>query len=367
MIFERPAATTYFLAQAGWENAERVPLAGDASTRRYERLTRGRERAILMNAPPKAESPICPPLADPAERRALGYNARARLAGADVTAFVAIAQALSARGFSAPRILAFDAEDGFVLMEDLGEGLFARVLGEGETAQDEETLYAGAVDVLGALYRSSFAPELGVADRTWPLLSYDTEALLAEVDLFLEWFVARRSGRTLDAGYWSAWTEAWSAVLQPLADQPRGLALRDYHAENLLWLPDRSGPGRVGLLDFQDAVMGHPAYDLVSLLEDARRDVSPRLFEPMKARFAHAAGLTDTARLDEAFAVLAAQRNAKILGVFARLAIRDGKPDYLALLPRVARHFVKDLSHPALRDIADLVGPVAPTLFEAAA
>ncbi len=349
-----------FLTSAGWGDAHQHPLPGDASTRRYIRLEKGGDRAMLMDAPAASEAPVCPPEASPSERAALGYNAVARLAGSNLVAFAGLADALCERGFSAPRVLASDIAAGFLLLEDLGDDLFARLL-PGDL--HEGTLYAKAVDVLAAIYRSSLPPQVEREGESWPLLAYDDTALMAEADLFLDWFLTRHAGVELDETARADWHAIWGRAFERLQHCAPGLVLRDFHAENLIYLPDRKGEAEIGLLDFQDALIGHPAYDLVSLIEDARRNVERKLAVPLKARFVEQAGITDAAGFDAAYAVLGAQRNAKILGIFVRLAVRDGKQRYLELLPRVARHFVADLQHPALMPLHMWVKSNAPQVF----
>jgi len=345
---DRASAMDTFLENSGWGQARREPLPGDASTRRYIRLVDADRTAMLMDAPAAAEAPLCPPEASPAERAQLGYNALARLAGSNLAAFAGLANALCERGFSAPRILASDFEHGFLVLEDLGDDLIARLIPQ---QLHEGTIYALAVDVLAAIYRSTFGDHVSAGGEDWPLLAYDDTALMAEADLFLEWYLARHAGVELDDEARAEWVRLWTAAFKRLESCAPGLVLRDFHAENLLHLPDRDGEAALGLLDFQDALIGHPAYDLVSLLEDARRNVDRKLAIPLKARFVEKAGIADSAGFDAAYAVLGAQRNAKILGIFVRLAVRDGKQRYLDLLPRVARHFVADLQHPALMEL----------------
>ena len=357
---DRTAVIDAFLDTAGWGGAHRHPLPGDASTRRYIRLERGNERAMLMDQPAAAEAPEAPAGASVETRRELGYNALARLAGGNLTAFAGLATALCERGFSAPRVLACDYEAGCLLLEDLGDDLFARLLPDRE---HEGTLYARAVDALAAIYRSSFPRTLSASGRSWTLADYDAAALMAEADLFLDWYLARHAGVTIDAAAREEWHRLWSEAFRRLETCPSGLVLRDFHAENLIHLPDRDGEAAVGLLDFQDAVLGHPAYDLVSLLEDARRNVDRKLAAPLKARFVERAGIEDAAGFDAAYALLGAQRNAKILGIFVRLAVRDGKPRYLDYLPRVARHFVSDLQHPVLMPLHMWAKSQAPAIF----
>lgn len=356
----REAERTAFVAEAGWGDAQIAPFPGDASTRRYFRLTRGRDSAVLMDAPAKAESAACPPDATPQDRARLGYNALARLAGPNLSAFTGLASELTARGFSAPRILSADLNRGFLLLEDLGDRLFVHAIAEGE---NEQALYEHAIDTLAALYRSSFPGRLAFAGAEWPLLDYDSSALAAEAGLFLDWYAAHRGGPVSDAAR-AEWDAIWSDLFGALDAHASGPALRDYHAENLIWLPDRTGPARVGLLDFQDALFAHPAYDLVSLIEDARRDVNPALAQPLKRRFMDKAGLAGADSFDAAYAVLGAQRNAKILGIFIRLSERDGKPKYLGFIPRVARHFAQDLAHPALAPLRRWTETHVPAVFE---
>lgn len=345
MISDRVQARTAFIEAAGWGDAELAKLPGDASTRSYARLLRGDESAMLMDAPPGAETAACPPDASFKEREALGYNALARLAGPDLVAFAGLSNALCERGFSAPKVLAADLEQGFLLLEDLGDALVARIV---SSDMHEGTVYSLAVDTLAALYRSSFPETVGIEGKTWPLQAYDAVALHCETDLFIDWFIDAYAKVELSQAARDDWHDIWSKAFARLERCPPGLVLRDFHAENLIHLPERDGHARIGLLDFQDAVIGHPAYDLVSLIEDARRNVDRKLAVPLKARFVEQAGIEDPAAFDAAYAVLGAQRNAKILGIFVRLALRDGKKRYLDMLPHVARLFVGDLQHPAL-------------------
>jgi len=332
-----------FLDASDWKGAEIAPLAGDASSRSYFRVSKAERGAILMSAPPGAETSACPPGATPEERRALGYNAEARLAGPNLHAFTAIAETLRSAGLSAPEIYAADAGNGLALIEDLGDGLFAKVVGD----IPEATLYKNAVDVLLHLHGETPAPPHTDAFR---MLDYDGLALEAEADLLLDWYWPLKKGTAPGDDEASEYRDLFSGLLSRLSP-PRVMVLRDYHAENLLWLPKRDGVKRVGLIDFQDGLVGSPAYDLVSLLEDARRDVDEGLAESMMTRYAEGmkaqAGFEIDQFRDEC-AILALQRNAKILGIFARLAERDGKRRYLDLLPRVEAHFRRDLSRPAV-------------------
>ncbi len=346
MDAERAEAMNAFLAAAGWGEAVRTSLPGDASTRRYVRLRIGDRMAMLMDQPQMAETPVAGTQATPEERRALGYNAVARLAGADCGRFIATANYLRDLGLSAPQIYAEDIAQGFVLIEDLGDGLYSDVLTPGV---DERKLYRAAADVLAKLHASG-APALLPPDKA--LHAYDETALLAETDLLPEWFFPAALGRKASAEEIEEHRTLWRAALAPFVASAPVFVHRDYHAQNLIWLPGRAGAARVGLIDFQDAVAGSKAYDLISLIEDARRDVSVGIAEGTTAHYLTAMRQRGTPLDAESFeaemAVFAAQRNAKIVGIFARLARRDGKTRYLALLPRVWSYLDRDLRHPTL-------------------
>ncbi len=317
---DRDGLIRAFMDRAGWAAARRAPLAGDASNRRYERLTdpdRG-HTAVLMDAP--------------AER------------GEDVRPFVRIARHLRAIGLSAPEILARDDRHGLLLIEDLGDALFARVIPS--QPRLETTLYEAATDVLIALHRADLPP----------LVPYDTARMTGLAALA---FAKYRLGIAGDTCGETRFRAAFAPVLDSIAPAKPVLIQRDYHAENLLWLPDRQGVARVGLLDFQDAMAGHPAYDLVSLLQDARRDVPQPIETAMIDRYLDRSGL-DRAAFETAYAVLGAQRNLRILGVFARLGRDYGKPHYVDLIPRVWALLMRDLAHPALAPVAPLLRDALP-------
>lgn len=346
-----------FLAKSGWGEADIAPLPGDASTRRYARLRHGTRRAMLMDQPQAAESAVAPHDANEATRRALGYNAVARLAGADCRRFAAVANYLSERGLSAPKILAADYGQGLLVIEDLGDDLFTEVA----SGANAEQLYNAAVEILAKLHTES-APKLlpgGV-----PLFVYDEIALIAETDLMLEWFFPLALGRPASHAEYQEHRALWKAALDAIAGGDLVLVHRDYHAQNLIWLPEREGLGRVGLIDFQDAVAGSRAYDLVSLVEDARRDVPAALAESAMRHYLAIAkkfgAPVDEERFRAEMAVMAAQRNTKIVGIFARLATRDGKQRYLDYLPRVWRYLEQDLEHPLLADLRHWYDRVLP-------
>jgi len=339
-----------FLSDTEWRSAVRSPLAGDASTRRYERLVGDHGSIVLMDAPPDAEAPTCPDGATAKERLALGYNAIACLAGPDSGPFVAVSDWLYALGLSAPQIVAADLSKGLLLLEDLGDGLYTEMINNGA---DEELLYRAALDALVHLHSQSVPRHLQVRGRAeMALKAYDALALQAEADLLIDWYWPLVFGQDPDETVREEYQQIWHSLTVKMAQDQSVLVLRDYHAQNLLWLPDRTGIKRVGLIDFQDAVLGSPAYDLVSLLEDARRDVPQDLASQMLDYYVRQRLQTDPSFDEEAFrsayALFGAQRNAKIVGIFARLCVRDGKPNYLDLLPRVWRYLDSDLAHPAL-------------------
>lgn len=318
---DRKADLAAFIARAGWGRAKRKSLAGDASNRRYDRLEQpDGMNAVLMDAPPSK--------------------------GENVRPFIRIARYLTGIGLSAPRIFALDETNGFLLIEDLGDDLFARLLADDQTA--EKRLYKAAIDVLIHLHR---APPPA-------LPAYDTATMAPLAALAFDWYQFGATGQ-VDAGAQADFTAAFSDLLTPLDAMPRVLVQRDYHAENLLWLPDRRGAARVGLLDFQDAMLGHPAYDLVSVLQDARRDVDPALEQRMITYFLDQTP-QDADDFKTAYAVLGAQRNLRILGVFTRLCLRDGKAHYVDLIPRVWGHIQINLAHPALASVTDILHAALP-------
>ncbi len=314
---ERQAALDAFLDRHGWGDAERGPLAGDASFRRYDRLDENGRLAVLMDAPPPAE---------------------------DVRPFVLIARHLIALGLSAPDILAEDTANGFLLLDDLGDRTFTRELAAGG---DERALYKAAVDVLIHLYR---LPTGEVVPAGLP--AYDDDLLWHEASLLVDWYLPAVHGKAAGEAERQAFRDAWAAGFRRLRDLPPTLVLRDYHVDNLMWLPEHDGVRACGLLDFQDAVAGSPAYDLMSLLEDARRDVAADLKADMRRHYLDAFPNLDHAAFDDAFQVLAAQRHAKVIGIFTRLCHRDGKADYLGHIPRLWRLLEDTLAHPLLAPVA---------------
>lgn len=314
-----------FLHRAGWGDAVRSPLAGDASNRRYERLG-GKRRAVLMDAPPDK--------------------------GEDVRPFAALACWLRDQGFSAPEVLAADADAGFLLLEDLGDALYTRIAAA--EPEKETLIYAAAIDLLVELSERAPTVEIACPYAAHTVPPYDEGVLLREAQLLTEWW-APHAGAGISADQAAEYAALVTESCQPVADRREALVLRDFHAENLIWLPERNGSARVGLLDFQDALSGAPAYDLVSLLEDARRDTSPDLQRAMIERYLAARPGLDREAFLQDYATLGAQRNLKIIGIFARLCLRDAKPAYLAHIPRVWGHLQRDLSHPHLRRLRDWI------------
>jgi tRNA threonylcarbamoyl adenosine modification protein YjeE len=339
---DRLAAFRHFLLGEGMAGAPRTHVQGDASTRVYERLAHGGRNYVLMNA---KRRPDGPPV-----RGGLPYSAIAHLAE-DVKPFVAMARALRERGFSAPQVHAADLNDGFLLLEDLGtEGVV-----EGDPPAPIEERYSAAVDLLAELHRQPAAATLTVAPGIeYRLPPYDIDAFLIEAELLLDWYMPHRDG-VVSAAARSEFTALWRDALSHAYDQPATWVLRDYHSPNLLWLPEREGLARVGLLDFQDALMGPTPYDLVSLLQDARVDVPDGLEIALLGRYVKARLDADTEFPTSAFVqlyvTLGAQRATKILGIFARLDKRDGKPQYLRHIPRIWRYLRRALIHPALGDL----------------
>ena len=304
-----PPYANEFLANAGWAGARIEPLAGDASFRRYFRVIGDTATAVLMDAPPPHEDP---------------------------RPFVAVAEWLASVGLSAPDILARDLDKGLLLLGDFGDWRLREFLDQDPSRETE--LYELATDVLVHLHRHPPMPGLPV---------HGLDQWLEELQLFPAWYCAAL-GIAVDA---DAYRKAWIEVLEPVADDGLGpvTVLRDYHAENVMLVRERSGVAHFGLLDFQDALSGHPAYDLASVLEDARRDVPPAVEQVMLDRYVAATGHDHL--FERAYWALAAQRNTRILGVFTRLWKRDNKPHYRRFQPRMWGLLERDLSQPGLEPV----------------
>jgi aminoglycoside/choline kinase family phosphotransferase len=343
----REAQRQSFLAAHGYGAARRAPMSGDASTRAYDRLhlADGSTR-VFMDQPPGLESTVAPPDATPDQRRALGYNALARLAAGRVDAFAAVSGYLRSRGLSAPAVEALDSEHGFAILEDLGDDLFARLIEQG---QDPLPLYEAATDLQVALHAEPPPAILTAPGASWPLSTYDDLALRTYTELFLEWWPKYAGLRTFPAEAAAEW-ETLAAPIRARGEAGAVVfAHRDFHAENLLWLPNRSGLARVGLLDFQDAVRAHPAWDLLHLLQDARRDVAPELETAMLERYLTARPGIDRHAFLADYRALATLNAARILGpIFARQVVAFGKRRYIDFMPRTWRYLERNLEHPDL-------------------
>lgn len=307
-----------FLTANGWGGVTITPLAGDASFRRYFRLVKGDRRAVLMDA------------AAPQE---------------DVRPFAVMARNLRSIDLHAPEVLAEDLENGLLLLEDLGDDTYTRVLAEGG---DEKKLYKLAVDVLIHIHR--FLPQRSVPEGFTP---YGDEKLLEETLLLTDWYMPAMLGAPTPEEVREEFRQAWLSVFPLVHAQPQVLVLKDYHADNLMWLPENDSLKACGLLDFQDAVSGPGVYDLMSLLEDARRDIDPKLAKDMQTHYRLAFPGMDWDAFMAAYAIVAAQRHAKVIGIFTRLCVRDSKPGYLVHIPRVWRLLEQAAAHPALAQVAD--------------
>jgi len=310
-----------FIQKSGWSDATRQTVAGDASNRRYERLTKqDGTTIILMDAP--------------FER------------GEDIRPFIAIAEHLRSIPLSAPKIVTRDMTNGFLLIEDLSDDLFKTVIARDPSL--EVPLYEAATDVLSTLHAAPLPA----------LEAYDTATMTKFAARSYEWYLFGATGKQ-NTPEQAAFETLMSELLKPLEAVSKVLIQRDYHAENLLWLPERNGPERVGLLDFQDAMSGHAAYDLVSILQDARRDVPREIESKMIDRYL-SQNPQDEAEFRKAYAILGLQRNLRIVGAFAKLCIDLGKPRYVDLIPRVWEFVERNLAHSALHSISDHVRTTLP-------
>jgi len=352
-----------FLASAGdgWDRAQRFPLSQDASTRRYIRLIReDGARALVMDAP-RVEDDPCPPEADRDTRQQMGWNAMTRLAASRVEAFALISGHLRSLGLKAPEVYAFDPEHGFALIEDFGEGReFARMIERNEA--DERALYRAAAETLAALHAAPVPSLLEKAGTRWPILDFDAVALAANADLYADWLPAESGHGPLTGEVRHRWEAERDALIGRAMEFPRVFTLRDYHAENLLWLPG----DEVGLLDFQDAVRGWDAWDLAMLTQDARRAVSPEAAEDAIRTFLDKTG-QNRSDFDERLAFIGALNALRLVGVFSRLQHRDKKPRYGQFQPRQLYLLASNLSHPALKDMKAFVAEQTPFVFEARA
>ncbi|MEQ1705531.1 MAG: phosphotransferase [Rickettsiales bacterium] len=305
-----------FLKKTEFAGARLEPLAGDASARRYIRANISGKQAMVMDTPVEGENFL---------------------------AFVQIAEHLYNKNYSAPKILARDIREGFLLLEDFGDESFSKILNI--NIDDEKPLYSAAIDLLAQWHNSPIHNDM-------TLNFYDEDLYLREISLFPDWFLPQIMGDERISKLRSEYMEIWRKILRSFSLAKNIFVHRDFHADNLMWLSERAGVERIGLLDFQDAVIGDPAYDMVSLLEDARRDVPQQMVDLMIEKYIKQTG-QDRDLFLSAYNILGAQRNSKIIGIFARLAIRDGKQNYLKMLPRVWKHLERDIQHPLLKELRD--------------
>jgi len=341
---ERLRALRQFLTGADYLDARRQRMAGDASTRSYARLFRDDKAVILMNSPRRPDGP--------AIYHGKPYSTIAHLAE-DVRPFVAIANGLRERGFSAPAIHHADLEAGFLITEDFGSAGIV----EGDPPSPIAERYQAATDVLAALHCQALPEILPLTPQTsYAIPIFDTDALMVEIGLMPEWYLPDR-GAALNENARAEFSAMWRDLLDKVTAEPKTWALRDFHSPNLIWLDDRTDTAKVGIIDFQDAVLAPAAYDLASLLQDARIDVPEQLELVLLTRYIKARLAVDEAfdpaHFAELYAMMSAQRNTKLLGIFARLNRRDGKPQYLRHQPRIWTYLTRSLAHPALSAFRD--------------
>jgi N-acetylmuramate 1-kinase len=339
---KRLSALRAFLERSGAMQATRKRMAGDASTRSYARLLIGGRSTILMNSPARSDTRLI--------YGGKSYLAAVHLAD-DIVPFVAIGRGLQALGFSAPVIHHTDLADGFLICEDLGS---ERVLA-GTPPAPVEDRYHAAVDLLVALHKDALPTRLPVEGRPdYVIPAFDTEAMLIELGLLLDWYLPDR-GVEVTETMREDFLAMWRRLLNRALAVPATWVIRDFHSPNLIWLAERHGTARVGIIDFQDAVLGPPAYDVVSLAQDARVDVSEALEIALVSHYVRGRKgddpLFDPAAFAESYAVMSAQRNTRLLGVFSRLNRRDGKPHYLRHQPRIWTYLHRALAHPALGEV----------------
>jgi hypothetical protein len=334
-------AVESLLERAGFADADRAYLTGDASTRAYERLTAEDGRtALFMTSPPRADAPVL--------RFGKPYHEIARLAG-DIRPFLAMDAALRQQGVSAPEVYAADAQHGIAIIEDLGSEPFVE---EGGPIAER---YLEAVALLARLHATALPASVPQGEGAYSIPPYDLDALLVEAELVVDWYAPNVAKIAIPASGRNAFTSICTRLFGEVVGRDTTWTLRDFHSPNLIWLERREGLARVGVIDFQDCVLGHPAYDVAALLQDARVTVPDALELKLLGAYAQLRGSMDPnfdmAGFVRAYAILGAQRATKILGIFARLDKRDGKPQYLAMLPRIEGYLTKGLAHPALGEL----------------
>ena len=322
----RDTLITEFLESAGWAGAVRETLAADASFRRYDRVRLGNRSAVIMDAPPEHE---------------------------DIDQFINLAYHLRGLGYSAPEPIKANADIGLLLLEDLGDNTFTRMLARGA---DERSLYLLAIDLLIDLHRKP--RERAVFDALPP---YSDQLLLEEAALLVDWYIPAVLGKSLADEARERFLMEWGLILPLARYVPETLVLRDYHVDNLIRINGRDGIAACGLLDFQDAVAGPVTYDFISLMEDARHELSETLVQELRERYLDALPHTNADNFDQSCAILGAQRHCKVIGIFTRLCIRDGKTSYLNLIPRVLQLLEIALTHPVLTGVTDWLNEQLPT------
>ena len=341
-----------FLAGASLPWADRTHLQGDASTRRYERIHEGGRSLVLMDFPAVDKGPT--------DDHGRSFFDLAHIA-VTVHSFTAIGAELRRQGLSAPALIHHDLDAGLLLLEDLGTG---GIVADGRPIMDR---YEAATDLLAAFHSRGPARDLADADGgKYRIPDYDRTALMTEIAQFPDWYWREKSSGAPDPNLLDSFNEIWNDLIDALAEAESGWILRDYHSPNLMWLPDRTGIQRVGLLDFQDAVIGPTAYDVVSLAQDARVDIPPDMETKLVQLYVEArcsvAAPFDVEGFHQAYAILGAHRAARILGVFVRLATRDGKPDYLPHIPRVEDYLMRNMRHPSVHRLREWLRQTLPDL-----
>ncbi len=351
------AAIEKIIEDSGFKGCERIKLMEDASTRSYERLVLANKTAILMKAPVGAENPPCPIDANFDERMKLGWNALSRLASSRVEAFVAIADFLRSNGFSAPQIFASNCEIGLAVIEDFGDGLYAEILKE--NPQIEEELYFSAGKLLAKLHGIQIPKIMGDDNIKWPILEFDSLALMVNADLFVDWVPKFLELPDYNEEVLASWGEIRTEIISKILRHPRAFTLRDYHAENILWLSAREDNAKIGLLDFQDAVLGYRAWDFSMLLHDARRDVSKIAHEASIKSYVEQTKC-DEAKLRQEIDLEGAINILRIIGIFSRLIKRDKKDKYRQFMPRMIGHLNSVLQNPELSRLKNWIEKHAP-------
>lgn len=350
----RARAIHDLLVAGGWGESIRQHMIGDASTRAYERLVRpSGETAILMISPPHTDTvPI---------RLGKTYSTIARRAE-NINAFLCMSEALRAQGLSAPRTIAADTATGLAILEDFGlEGVV-----DAQGPMPER--YAEALGVLAQLHGRELPKTVNFGEISHDIPAYDVDALAIEVELLTDWYVPHVARKSLSSAAKAQFVNVWRRAFHEMIHARQSWVLRDFHSPNLMWLPQRSGLQRIGLLDFQDCLLGNPAYDVASLLQDARVTVPDSMEIKLLGHYLALRRAQDVnfdvADFAKAYALMGAQRSTKILGIFARLDKRDAKPQYLKHLPRIEHYLAKDLAHPALRDLRTWFADYLPHLVK---